>query len=130
MPLPAYTPSGRIRSVRDILARTIYGGQISLMIGLVAMVVEVIMGVLIGAVAGYYGGITRQPPDALYRSHVQYPADPPAAGAWEITGRQGANHSTCLGREFSGSVIVIIAVIGFDQLDAVWHGWCAPISCP
>ena len=41
---------------RDILARTIFGGQISLMIGFIAVLVAVIVGVLIGAIAGYYGG--------------------------------------------------------------------------
>ena len=41
---------------RDILARTIYGGQISLSIGIFAAIVEVLVGVLIGAIAGYYGG--------------------------------------------------------------------------
>ena len=41
---------------RDIFARTIYGGQISLLIGLTAMLVELIIGVSIGALAGYFGG--------------------------------------------------------------------------
>src|SRR5574338_986187 len=41
---------------RDILARTIYGGQISLMIGVSAAFVEVFLGALIGSIAAYYGG--------------------------------------------------------------------------
>ncbi|MBU1661530.1 MAG: peptide ABC transporter permease, partial [Chloroflexi bacterium] len=49
-------PFGTDTVGRDILIRTIYGGQISLLIGLSAVVVEVILGVIIGAVAGYYGG--------------------------------------------------------------------------
>src|SRR5919106_842186 len=49
-------PFGTDTIGRDILARTIYGGQISLTIGLFAAIVEVIVGVLVGAVAGYFGG--------------------------------------------------------------------------
>ena len=49
-------PFGTDRIGRDILARTIYGGQISLLIGFFAVVVEVGFGTAVGAVAGYYGG--------------------------------------------------------------------------
>ena len=49
-------PFGTDTIGRDILARTIYGGQISIIIGLTAMIVEVILGVSIGALAGYFGG--------------------------------------------------------------------------
>jgi peptide/nickel transport system permease protein len=42
---------------RDILARTIHGGQISLLIGLTAALLEIFVGVVIGAIAGYYGGL-------------------------------------------------------------------------
>ena len=46
-------PFGTDTIGRDILARTIYGGQISLMIGLTAVLLEVSLGILIGALAGY-----------------------------------------------------------------------------
>ncbi|MCI5104516.1 MAG: ABC transporter permease subunit, partial [Algiphilus sp.] len=41
---------------RDILARTLSGGQISLAVGLVATLVSLVIGVTWGAVAGYVGG--------------------------------------------------------------------------
>jgi oligopeptide transport system permease protein len=41
---------------RDLLARTLYGGRISLMVGLVATLVALVIGVTYGAVAGYAGG--------------------------------------------------------------------------
>ena len=40
----------------DVLARLMYGGQISLMVGFVVVIVEMIIGVTLGGVAGYYGG--------------------------------------------------------------------------
>ena len=41
---------------RDIFARTLYGGRISLMVGIVATVVSVIIGVMYGCIAGFIGG--------------------------------------------------------------------------
>src|SRR5690349_7941332 len=41
---------------RDLLVRTLYGGQISLMVGLVATAVSITIGGLYGATAGYLGG--------------------------------------------------------------------------
>lgn len=41
---------------RDLLSRLLYGSQISLMIGFVAMFVAVSLGVLFGSLAGYFGG--------------------------------------------------------------------------
>jgi len=43
---------------RDILARTLEGGRISLLVGLVATLVSLVIGISYGAVAGYYGGTT------------------------------------------------------------------------
>ena len=49
-------PFGTDTIGRDILARTIYGGQISIIIGITAMFVELVLGVSIGAMAGFFGG--------------------------------------------------------------------------
>jgi peptide/nickel transport system permease protein len=42
---------------RDILSRIVYGARTSLFIGTVATLLAAVVGVLIGLVAGYYGGI-------------------------------------------------------------------------
>ncbi len=41
---------------RDLLTRVLFGGRISLMIGLLATMVSLVIGVLYGATAGYLGG--------------------------------------------------------------------------
>jgi oligopeptide transport system permease protein len=43
---------------RDLLARTLYGGRISIMVGLVATFVALAIGVTYGAIAGFLGGKT------------------------------------------------------------------------
>lgn len=42
---------------RDILSRLIWGGRISLSVGVVAVGISMTIGVLAGSVAGYYGGL-------------------------------------------------------------------------
>ena len=41
---------------RDVLARLLYGGQVSVMVGVTAVLVQVAIGVLVGSLAGYLGG--------------------------------------------------------------------------
>lgn len=43
---------------RDLFVRTMYGMRISLLVGLCATLVSIIIGVTYGAVSGYFGGIT------------------------------------------------------------------------
>lgn len=49
-------PMGTDAAGRDILARVLSGGQISLMVALIATVVSLLIGVTYGATAGYVGG--------------------------------------------------------------------------
>lgn len=48
-------PLGTDNSGRDIAAQIFHGARISLLIGLVATVISVLIGITIGAFAGYYG---------------------------------------------------------------------------
>jgi peptide/nickel transport system permease protein len=54
-PPTATHPFGTDDLGRDLLARTLYGGRISLMVGFVAMVIAISIGAVVGALAGFFG---------------------------------------------------------------------------
>ena len=99
---------------RDIMKRTIYGGQISLLIGLSAVIVEVFVGVLIGAIAGYYGGWI----DNLLMRFTEAMFNIPQLFLLLVMAKFFGGKIPPIqmfGRSFSGSVIVIIVIIGITS---------------
>ena len=42
---------------RDLFARIVYGGRVSLFTGLGSVAIGLVMGILVGGLAGYYGGV-------------------------------------------------------------------------
>lgn len=107
-------PFGTDTIGRDILARTIYGGQISLMIGLTAVLLEVSLGILLGALAGYFGGWL----DAILMRFTEAILIIPQIFLLLVMAKFfGGDVATMrlLGREFSSSVIVIVMIIGLTS---------------
>ena len=107
-------PFGTDTVGRDILIRTIYGGQISLLIGLTAVILETAIGVLVGAIAGYYGGKI----DAFLMRFTEAALNIPQLFLLIVMAKffgGSIPDVTVLGRTFSGSVIVIILIIGLTS---------------
>jgi peptide/nickel transport system permease protein len=99
---------------RDILARTIYGGQISMLIGLSAAFMEVVLGALIGLVAAYYGGWV----DSVLMRIAEAMLTIPSLFLLIIGARFFGNALPTInffGRELTGNVIVIILIIGLTS---------------
>lgn len=96
---------------RDILARTIYGGQISLLIGIFAMLLSLIVGTMVGVLAGYYGGATDSVLMRITEAILSIPTLLLLLVMAKFFGGQLPD-ITVFGREFSGSVLVIILIIG------------------
>jgi peptide/nickel transport system permease protein len=96
---------------RDIFARTIYGGQISILIGISAAFVEVLLGAFIGALAAYYGGWV----DSILMRFTEAMLTIPSLFLLMIGAQFFGNTLPAfnfLGRELTGSVVVIILIIG------------------
>jgi len=49
-------PLGTDKLGRDILSRTMYGGRISLVVGISTVALSLALGLLLGSVSGYFGG--------------------------------------------------------------------------
>jgi len=49
-------PMGTDALGRDLMTRVLYGGRISLLVGLSVMMITLLIGVPVGAIAGYFGG--------------------------------------------------------------------------
>lgn len=99
---------------RDILARTIFGGQISLMIGVSAALVEVIIGAMIGSIAAYYGGWVDSSLMRITEAMLIIPSlFLLIIGARFFGG--GIPDINFFGRQLTGGVVVIILIIGFTS---------------
>ena len=99
---------------RDIFARTVYGGQISILIGITAAIVEVAIGILVGALAGYFGGKI----DAVLMRFTEAMLNMPQLLLLIVMSKFFSgkiSNINILGRELSGSVIVIIFIIGLTS---------------
>lgn len=104
-------PFGTDSVGRDVMARTIYGGQISLMIGALAVTLTAAVGVPLGLLAGYYGGLI----DSFIMRIAEALMSIPLLFLILVMGRifSGSFPDFPLfGRQLSGSVVVMILVIG------------------
>jgi len=65
----AGNPLGTDELGRDMLARLIYGGRLSLLLGLLPVVLAFVVGSTLGIIAGYVGGFVNQAIEALCDQH-------------------------------------------------------------
>jgi len=99
---------------RDLFARIIYGGQISLFIGILAVALALVLGIAIGGMAGYLGGWA----DMILMRFTEAALSIPSLFLLIVLGKLfGSEIPTVkfLDRNFSGSVIVVILVIGLTS---------------
>lgn len=99
---------------RDIFARIIHGGQISLFVGISSVLISVILGTLIGGVAGYFGGWI----DTILMRFTEAMLSIPQLFLLIVLGKfigKNIDTITVLGKTISGSVLIVICVIGLTS---------------
>ena len=99
---------------RDVFYRIIYGGQISLFIGFLAVVLEVSLGTVIGAMAAYYGNWV----DAILMRFTEAMLAIPSLFLLIVLAKyigRDVGQITIMGRTFSGSIGIVIFVIGITS---------------
>lgn len=63
---------------RDVLSRIIYGSRISMSVGLIGVVLSLVLGILLGGISGYFGGLT----DTVIQRAIEFIMSVPSLPLW------------------------------------------------
>jgi peptide/nickel transport system permease protein len=99
---------------RDVFYRIIYGGQVSLFIGFLSVVLAVSLGTVIGGMAAYYGGWV----DAILMRFTEAMLAIPSLFLLIVLAKfigRDVGQVQIFGRTFSGSIGIVILVIGITS---------------
>ena len=101
---------------RDILARVVYGGQVSLFVGVTAVIVQILVGTFVGVAAGYLGGAVDSVLMRLAEAMLSIPQLFLALIALRLfSDPTQFPDFTFMGRQYSATMIVIVFVIGLTS---------------
>lgn len=101
---------------RDMLSRIVFGARVSLSIGLVGVGLSLILGITLGGISGYYGGI----PDLIIQRVIEFLRSLPAIPLWLTLGAVLPPHWSSL-RIYFG-ITVILSLIGWTGIARVVRG--------
>ncbi len=116
LPPTAEHPFGTDVIGRDLLARVVYGGQISLFVGITAVIVQMAVGTIVGLLAGYLGGLIDSILMRVAEAMLCIPQLFLSLVALRIfSDPREFPDITLFGREYSSTMIVIVFVIGLTS---------------
>jgi len=101
---------------RDIFSRTIYGARISLSIGLVGVAISFIMGVLLGGISGYFGGVI----DDILQRIIDFLLAIPSLPLWMTLAAALPRDWPTLKLYFA--ITIILSILGWTGLARVVRG--------
>lgn len=93
---------------RDMLSRIIYGGRISLTVGLVGVLISIVVGTSAGLISGYFGGIF----DEVVQRAIEVLMSFPSIPLWLVLSAALPSHWSPLKVYFGITVILSIIVWG------------------
>jgi peptide/nickel transport system permease protein len=101
---------------RDLWSRLMYGTQTSLVIGLVSVALSLFLGVLLGGISGYYGGIM----DTIIQRVIEIFRSIPTIPLW--MGLAAALPGSWSVGQVYFAITIIISLLGWTELARVVRG--------
>jgi peptide/nickel transport system permease protein len=107
---------GSDRLARDVFSRTLYGARISLSIGLVGVFISFILGVLLGGISGYFGGVI----DDILQRVIDFLLAIPGLPLWMTLSAALPRDWPTLKLYFA--ITIILSILGWTGLARVVRG--------
>lgn len=107
---------GTDRLGRDMLSRAIHGTRISMSVGLVGVAISLLLGVFLGGVSGYYGGLA----DDVIQRIIEFIRSIPTIPLW--LGLAAAIPNTWPPVRIYFTITLIVSLVGWTGLARVVRG--------
>ncbi|OUC05839.1 peptide ABC transporter permease [Litorilinea aerophila] len=101
---------------RDMLSRIIYGGRISLSVGLLGIAISFIIGIVVGGISGYFGGVV----DIIIQRVIEFLRSIPTLPLWMALSVALPPTWSVVQTYFG--IVVILSLVGWTGLARVVRG--------
>ncbi|MCK5579831.1 MAG: ABC transporter permease [Candidatus Omnitrophica bacterium] len=107
---------------RDLFSRLLYGGRISLSIGVIGVAISFSIGLLLGGIAGYYGGLTDEIIMRICEMMMMIP------GFYLLLALRAAVPDDFNSIQVYFSIVIILSFIGWAGLARIIRGMCLSLK--